>query len=353
MPVARFSRRSRVLLAVLCATAALCGALAPPAWAQAPKLGIKPVGQTGTFFDLTMAPGERRDLAVELTNHGEATVAARTYRADVYTIVNGGFGARLRPDPDTGPTLWLDYPEDVLQLAAGTTVRRTFSLTVPRDARPGEHIAGLVLENESPVRGSGSVAVDQVVRQAIAVVITVPGPPRPALEIKEARHALAASRSVIAVELANTGNVRLRPAGEVVVSDSGGREVSRTKVTMDSVYAGTATSVEASQDRLLEPGRYSVRVALDYQGGRAEAGSLALTVPVVEELPVRTPEGAAKAEETSTEAGGSGVATWALVGGAVGLLVLGTLLGIALPAVLRRRRAAPTSGPLDGQGKGN
>ena len=352
MPVARSSSPSRTVLAVLCAAAVLCVVVAVQAWAQAPKLGIKPVGQTGSFFDLTMAPGERRDLAVELTNHGEAAVAARTYRADVYTIINGGFGARLRPDPDTGPTLWLDYPEDVLQLAAGTTVKRTFSLTVPRDAKPGEHITGLVIENDSPVRGSGSVAVDQVVRQAIAVVVTVPGPPRPALEIKEAKHALAAGASVVAVEVANTGNVRLRPTGEVVVTDSGGREISRTKVNMESFYAGTTTSVEASQQRLLEPGRYSVRVTLDYQGGRAEAGALALTVPVVEELAVRPPEGAADAQGTPTK-GGGGIPTWALVGAAVGLLVLGTLVGTALPAVLRRRRAASARGGAPDHGQGN
>ena len=129
--------------------------------------------------------------------------------------------------------------------------------------------------------------------------------------------------------------VRLRPTAEVVVTDSAGREVSRTKVNMESFYAGMTTSVEASQHRLLEPGRYSVRVTLDYQGGQAEAGALALTAPLGEELAVRPPEGAAGAQGTSTKGGGGGIPTWALFGAAVGLLVLGTLLGTALSAVLR------------------
>ena len=103
------------------------------------------------------------------------------------------------------------------------------------------------------------MAVDQVVRQAIAVAITVHGPTAPALEINEAHHALAAGNSVVAVRVANTGNFRLQPTGEVVVTDSEGREASQTTVAMDSVYAGTVTNVEAPQQRLLGPGRYSVR----------------------------------------------------------------------------------------------
>jgi hypothetical protein len=221
---------------------------------------------------------------------------------------------------------------------------------VPPDAAAGEYITSLVVENEDPVRGSGNVAVDQVVRQAIAVVVTVPGAAVPALEINEANHALAAGNSVVAVGLANTGNVRLQPAGEVVVADSDGREVSRTTVTMESVYAGTATSVEAPQQRLLEPGRYSVRIVLDYEGGRAEAESLALTVPVVEELPVRTPEDAADGDQPSGNVADNGVPTWVLIGGVVGLLVLGIVLGRALPAVLRRKRTAPVGRDQDYQG---
>ena len=180
------------------------------------------------------------------------------------------------------------------------------------------------------------------------MAITVPGPAAPALEINEAHHALAAGNSVVAVGVANTGNVRLQPTGEVVVTDSEGREISRTTVTMDSVYAGTVTSVKAPQQRLLEPGRYSVRVALDYEGGRAEADSLDLVVPAIEELPVRTPEGALEGEEPG-RSGTDSLSTWVLVGGIVGLLVLGNVLGWALPAVLRRKRPAPATGKRDHQ----
>jgi hypothetical protein len=68
------------------------------------KLALRPIGQAGTYFDLTMRPGERRRLEVEIANVGTQRIAARSYAADVYTIVNGGFGGRLRDEPQTGTT---------------------------------------------------------------------------------------------------------------------------------------------------------------------------------------------------------------------------------------------------------
>ena len=193
-------RKTRGLAIVV--LAGLLLALAAPGAALAAsdqiKLALTPVGQRGSFFDLTMRPGETQRLEVDIANAGGAELAARTYAADVYTIVNGGFGARLRDEPQTGTTRWLDYRTDVLDLPAGKSTRRSFVVAVPADARPGEFITSLVLENNEPIRGDGTVALDQIVRQAVAVVITVPGHRSPALLIGGATHKVVAGTSIVA-----------------------------------------------------------------------------------------------------------------------------------------------------------
>jgi hypothetical protein len=64
------------------------------------------------------------------------TAAARwrpgRYAADVYTIINGGFGARLRDTPQSGMTTSVDYATDVVALPAGKSIRRSFTVTFPR-----------------------------------------------------------------------------------------------------------------------------------------------------------------------------------------------------------------------------
>jgi hypothetical protein len=303
------------------------------------NLALRVVGQSGSYFDLTMRAGETRKLDVEIANAGDAAIATRTYASDVYTIINGGFGARLRDEPQTGMTDWLDYPTEVLQLPAGKGVHRTFAVAVPLDAGPGEYISCLVLENDQPTPGSGAVALNQVIRQAVAVVVTVPGQRSPALAIGEATHKVVAGRSVVAVAVENTGNVRLKPLVSFTLIDAAGAQVSQASVQMDSFYARTKTYVEVPIAALLLPGTYTVRLTLDdvAQGVRADATAIALVV--------ETPAAAAAGESAGAglteviQAPGQVQVPLAVLGLVLGVgLVLGGLAIGLLMLVLRHRR---------------
>lgn len=336
-------RHPRASRSVLLATLAMLSALLAPITAHAQdgqvELAIRPIDQTAQFFDVTMRPGETRTLEVELANVGDAAIAARTYAADVYTIINGGFGARLREEPQTGTTLWLDYATDVLQLPAGEGIRRTFAIAVPADAGPGEYITSLVLENDEPIRGSGDVAIDQIVRQAMAIVVTVPGSRTPAITIGAASHTVVTDRSVVAVALENTGNVRLKLVADFVLLDAAGAEVSRATVPMDTFYAQTGTLLEVPLAALLQPGTYTIRLTLEdaTQGLRASEAALPLRV---EEPPVaNVVEGVVPGLTEVAQAIQEGRVPLSLgLAVIIASLVLGVVVGLAVLRIRRRRR---------------
>lgn len=237
------------------------------------KLAILPVGQPGSFFDLTMAPGESRMLAVDISNHGSAGLSVRTYAADVYSIINGGFGARLAGQSQSGMTTWLAYPTRVWSIAEGGSVRRTLKVSVPLNAQPGEYISSLVLENAEPIEVDGTPEVNQFIRQALGVVVTVPGPRLPGLSIGAASAKVLAGASVVSVAVANTGNVRLQPMVQFALYDAAGDQISQASSQMGTVYAWTSTSLEVPLATLLPAGWYSVQVTFaDAKQGLSVAG---------------------------------------------------------------------------------
>lgn len=260
-----FSGRTLVTLLALASAALVTSSPALSASAavtQPVQLSLRPVGQPGSYFDVTMTPGHSERFQVELGNHASAPIAARTYAADAYSIVNGGFGVKDRSSTPTGTTTWLSYPAGVVELPAGQAATRSFTVTVPAGTAPGQYITAIALENDVPVKGSGNVSLNQLVRQAIAVSIRVPGPLAPAFAFTTATHKVVARRSVIDVGIGNTGNANLKLAGQLTIRDSSGKTVSQAPVTMGSLYAHDTTKVEVTLAGALQPGSYTAGITL-------------------------------------------------------------------------------------------
>jgi len=115
-------------------------------------------------------------------------------------------------------------------LPAGQANTRTFTVSVPTGTAPGEYLTSLILENDVAIQGSGSVTLNQIVRQAVAVSIRIPGPLEPAFAFKAASHMITADRSVVDVQITNTGNSNLKPAGTLTIHDHTGKIVAQAPV---------------------------------------------------------------------------------------------------------------------------
>jgi hypothetical protein len=340
------ARQLRFAVVAIGMSSALAGAypIASSVLAADPsiRLAVEPVGEPGAFFHRSLQPGESAELIVDLANYGPTMTRARTFAADVYPIINGGFGARLRGEPTSGTTLWLDYPTEVFDIEPGQAIRRMFSVAVPADVQPGEYITSIVIENEDPLESGEGVAFNQFVRAAIAVFIVVPGNADAAFEIGDARHSFLDGRSVVGVAIDNVGDLLLRPAGSFSVTTEAGEEVEARSVAMDSVYAHSATWIEVVLDRALAPGRYFANVELGDPGqGAMAAGARPFVVGNETGAAAGTPE----ARPTDTidlpilGPVDNGVSAALAFGG--GILVCAIAVGVLMLA--RRRRHDPGS----------
>ena len=264
----RFKSAGSWMLAAMLGSALALGAVvagpAGAASADAGDLALSAVGQDGGYFDLTLSPGQSVTLSVARTNAGTAPISALTYRANVYTVVNGGFGADTRGTAARGSTSWLSYGAGTFTLAAGEESIVPFTVAVPASAKPGDYLTGVVIENNVPEAStdSGQLALTKVTRHILAVSIRVPGAYVPAFSIGTPLHKTAAGHSIVGAAITNTGNRTLKPSGTIVVKNLAGITVSTSNITMDSFYPSNSTTVESTLSELLNPGEYTISMNL-------------------------------------------------------------------------------------------
>jgi hypothetical protein len=303
--------------------------------ADTPRLGLTPVGQPGTYFDLTLEPGEDRHVEVEAANFGRERTRARTYAADVYSIVNGGFGAELHGEGPSGPTAWLSYPTQLITLEPQQALVVPFVVRVPVGTPPGEYITSLVIESREALPSTGPLTLNQVNRSAIAVAIDVPGLREPRLSIGVVRHKTVGGHSILTFAVNNPGNVHLWPAGRFLLRGAGGSPIVAEAVVMDVVYAGNGTLLEAPLSGVLPPGAYCAELSLTDAATGAHDATNCLTFFVA---PAPSSEGSGSGSGTPGSLPGTNVLL-AVAPVSISILAGVALIGSAL--LLARRRRAP------------
>jgi hypothetical protein len=258
--------------------------------ASGPRFVIRPIdGMDGDYFTLEAEPGTTHELVVVLANVDDEPLSLRTYANDVVPIVNGGFAIAAEEVPAEGTATWLEYPAETFDFEPGEGVERTFTVSVPDDTAPGQYIAGLALETSEPLEVEGSDLFTQIIRKTIAVFIIVPGPEQPAFALAEPAYLTDSTIDRVEIQVVNSGNVLVKPAGEVSLRDSGGETVMSAPIAMGSVYAGTTVTLSVPVTTAIPDGDYSLNVELtdEATGATASLTDVSLAVSSETEAPAQ------------------------------------------------------------------
>ena len=240
-----------------------------------PRFLIHPVeGTDGDYFTLEAEAGTTNTLTVLLGNADDEELSLRTYAANTIPIVNGGFAVGSEStdgEPLTGIAAWIDYPAETFSFAPSEGVERTFTVTVPAGTEPGQYIAGLALETAQPLAVEGTDLFDQIIRKTIAVFIIVPGPEEPSFQLGAPELVTEGGVTRILVPVDNTGNVLVKPAGELTLRDANGATVLTAPIAMGSVYAGITVPLSVPLTTALPDGDYTLSVDLTDEETRSAA----------------------------------------------------------------------------------
>lgn len=284
-----------------------------------------------SYVKLGLAAGSVVTREIELTSGSSASQTVVAYPVDALTGVTTGVVFANRDDAVRGPGRWLRLSSRRVTLAPGASRRVRVTISVPNDAKPGDHVGGVVFQDAAtPKASGGSFAVRQLVRVGIATHVRVDGPLRRGIDVGDLQIKPVTGTQVpsIVMDLANTGNVLCKPKTRVALTKDGQAAGTDTR-QLDTVLPGDTVPYPFPWSRPLESGTYDVAVRVSGCGPEIER-TAALTLA---DGLTGTPQNQGPREVPKPD----GIPVWAM-----GLMAFVGLLGGFLLARRRpRSRRAP------------
>ena len=260
-----------------------------PADAQTPGAKGDGIALAPARFELTMTPGSETTVVVNLDYH-TSSAAAPAYRLlaslndwDINEQGELSFSkAGSRPN---SASPWIIYSPAEVTVQPGQTHSIRVTVSVPKDAAPGDHLAALVVEQRPDTIKLNRNARQMLMRFRMASMfyITVPQATRRG-SLVNLQAAVDPQGVVVTPTLKNEGNSMVRPISSVTVVDAGGRTVAEIPENESLPLLGGATlSSPLLIEKRLAPGVYTVKYRVDFQdGGKTTEG---ITDLIIKESP--------------------------------------------------------------------
>lgn len=170
-------------------------------------------------FELPAQPGTTLTDRAVVTNTTTAELTFRLYVADAHnTERDGGLAVRGIEETQRDVGAWGKPERDAITVPARSAVTVGVTLTVPRDASPGDHVGALVAVDTRVQPADGShLGVQRGV--GARIYLHVEGPEQPGLAVEDVRFTARSPQipgtgtreSTVAYTLHNMGNVKLAP----------------------------------------------------------------------------------------------------------------------------------------------
>jgi len=309
------------------------------------SFGLRPVTYdptdpvTKSYFVFDAQLGAVVQSQVLVTNEGTAAGTVRLYPVDATTGQTGGIVYRTDQDPRQDIGAWLTLDTQELTLDPGESRAVAFTLAIPPSAPPGQHVGGLVAEDETILSSSSGGAVRLNVKSLsiVAVQVNLPGPALDRLDVTSIRADVLAGSQRILIGLSDSGTTMLKPTGALDLLDAQGQTVRHLPLALDTLLPRTQIEYPAVVPGApLAPGAYTARLSLTY-------GTAQQTLAYTAQMTISQDQASAPASDSHTAGAptatpGHAVPTATLVLLALtGLLALGIILTVALLLIFGRR----------------
>jgi hypothetical protein len=245
------NRRTRVgrsawlgLVAVSCVAAGVVAGGIAPAAASAPQagstsrvtFGIEPAtahhADTRPHFDYGVTPGASLSDHVAVLNYSAKPLSLQVYATDAINTSNGGFGLLTAGTKPVGAGAWVTVPKRFATVRVPAQTAKApgevivpFTLKVPDNATPGDHVGGLLASLRTVGKNTSGQTVVLNQRVGTRLFIRVAGTLAPKLTLTDLRatyhgtlNPVGRGNVTVTYQVNNTGNVELALSQGVTIS---------------------------------------------------------------------------------------------------------------------------------------
>lgn len=231
------------------------------------------------YFTFQLEPGGHAQDSLTIVNNGDSPITLKLYAADGVTAINGSTAFASSGETRSSVHTWLSTDVTDIALSPGQVANLPFHVEVPADARPGDHVAGWVVEAPPKPGSSGGFAASVVERAGVAVVIRLPGPTQQALVLGGTCLNQETGSNYFETGVRNDGNVLTTGSGSLTLARKGsGEEVFSRPAELGNVVPkdGTLMRLDAPFDP--GPGEYVATVRLSQPDGRMVESRSEITI---------------------------------------------------------------------------
>lgn len=207
-------------------------------------------------FTYVVDPGATLADTMRVTNTGTSPLELAVYAADAYTTPTGNIDLTTADAPSVDAGTWVTADTGQLSLAPGAQADIGFTITVPADATPGDHSAGLITSFRG---GAGGETIDVDRRLGTRVTVRVSGELTPAVDVQDVATSYRPSWNpfepgtlVLSYRLENAGNTLVTGTdGSTAAGPFGAFAAAAGPMTLAEVIPGS--TVDVSREIAIAP----------------------------------------------------------------------------------------------------
>ncbi|MCI2419589.1 DUF916 domain-containing protein [Saccharopolyspora sp. K220] len=138
-------------------------------------------GSDRNNYSYTLDPGGQLADGLVVVNHGTTPLDLAVYTADAFTTDAGQLDLVRKDATSTGVGAWVHTDRDHVTIQPGQSVEVPFTVALPDNATPGDHMGGIVTSLTRP--GDGNAGTEQ--RVGIRIRLRVGGELKPNLSVED------------------------------------------------------------------------------------------------------------------------------------------------------------------------